>query len=220
MASAASSSGLVSVAPHVKREVEKSYSKPSTVICNGVDGRFFRPSGRAKTQGIACCGALAAKGVLFAEELGKKAGTVVHVAGAPDRQFALAAGAREKFGMASHLAIRKVAYGKMPDFYNSSKLYAHLSYYEGMSLSTLEAMACGLPVVAWDLPFNSFLKGSKCAYLVRPFDIDALAETAGRMLGDPYLREKMGRCARAKVLGEFSQKRMAKSYIRAYGKLC
>jgi glycosyltransferase involved in cell wall biosynthesis len=42
----------------------------------------------------------------------------------------------------------------MPDIYNSADLYLTASHTDGSSVSLLEALACGLPVIVSDIPSN------------------------------------------------------------------
>jgi glycosyltransferase involved in cell wall biosynthesis len=58
------------------------------------------------------------------------------------------------------------------------------SWYEGFGLPALEALACGIPVVAADLPALREVLGDQ-AELVPPGDADALAGTLAKVLEDP-----------------------------------
>jgi glycosyltransferase involved in cell wall biosynthesis len=49
-------------------------------------------------------------------------------------------------GTVSHLGL--------PDYYRAADLYASASYSDGSSISLLEALACGLPVLLSDIPAN------------------------------------------------------------------
>lgn len=48
----------------------------------------------------------------------------------------------------------QVGYEHLPDYYRQADLYVSASHSDGTSISLLEAMACGLPVVVSDIPGN------------------------------------------------------------------
>lgn len=64
---------------------------------------------------------------------------------------------------------------------------------ELQSLATLEAMAAGRPVVAADaMALPHLVAHGNNGYLVRPGDLQALADALGALLADPALRARMG----------------------------
>lgn len=78
-----------------------------------------------------------------------------------------------------------------------SSLLALSSHYEGFGMALVEAMSCGLPVVAMDChsgPADIITEGVD-GFLVAPGDIDALAAAMHRLLDDPALRRTMGAAA-------------------------
>ena len=92
------------------------------------------------------------------------------------------------------------------------------SLYEGFSLPTVEAMACGTPVVASDagaLP-EVVGTGSEAGLLVPPGDVEALVTTVGALLNDPHMRETMGRAARERAMESFSWTAVARATVEAY----
>ncbi|MBN1760254.1 MAG: glycosyltransferase family 4 protein [Chitinispirillaceae bacterium] len=67
------------------------------------------------------------------------------------------------------------------DYYRSSACFVSPSTNEGMSNTLLEAMACGLPILAGDCPANrEIVLDGRCGYLVASGDVERLAE---RMCG-------------------------------------
>ena len=76
---------------------------------------------------------------------------------------------------------------------------------DGLPNAVLEAMACGLPVVA--SPVGGILdlvQDGENGLLVPPDDPEALAGAIERILDDEALRERLISCARATVLRDFS----------------
>jgi len=75
---------------------------------------------------------------------------------------------------------------------------------EGLSNAILEYMAWGLPVVATSVGGNPELVTEDNGLLVPPAAPDALASALQRLLGDPALRERMGRASARRVRDVYS----------------
>jgi len=74
-------------------------------------------------------------------------------------------------------------------------------------IKMIEAMACGLPVVATDVGgINEYVTHKQHAYLVRPNDSRALAEGITEVISDPELAKQMGRQARRLAEERFDEK--------------
>ena len=79
-------------------------------------------------------------------------------------------------------------------------------YREGLPKSLIEAAACGLPLITCDAPgCREVVTDGVEGLLVPPRDAGALAMAIAQLLDDPDLRDRMGKAARAKVLGEFDE---------------
>jgi glycosyltransferase involved in cell wall biosynthesis len=66
----------------------------------------------------------------------------------------------------------------------------------GLGLSTMEAIACGLPVVATDIPaMRRLVEHERTGLLVPPENPDALANAALRLLNDRALAQQFARNA-------------------------
>jgi glycosyltransferase involved in cell wall biosynthesis len=78
--------------------------------------------------------------------------------------------------------------------YLNSSIFALPSRFEGFGLVIIEAMACGVPVVAFDCENGprSIITDGIDGFLIPPFDIDAFAEKVILLMNDDSLRKKMG----------------------------
>ena len=90
---------------------------------------------------------------------------------------------------------------------SAADVYVTASRIEGMPVAALEAMACGLPVIATDAQgLPDILEGGETSGgLILPRD-DAPALTAAieRLRADPELRGRLGRAARRRIERTFS----------------
>jgi sugar transferase (PEP-CTERM/EpsH1 system associated) len=88
---------------------------------------------------------------------------------------------------------------------------------EGISLTILEAMASGLPVVATRVGGNpEVVAHGETGLLVEPGDPRALAESLLTLWRDPSRRRKMGDAGRARVEARFDVRAMVAAYESLY----
>jgi glycosyltransferase involved in cell wall biosynthesis len=95
--------------------------------------------------------------------------------------------------------------------------FALASRTEGLSNAILEAMACGLPVVATRVGGNpELVQEDLSGFLVAPCRPDEMAASLSRLLEDHELGRSMGRAARARVEAAFSLPAMIASFTAYY----
>jgi len=89
---------------------------------------------------------------------------------------------------------------------------------EAFGIAQLEAMACGKPVVASDLPtgVRSVNRHASTGWLLPPGDPDALADALSLLLDDDHLRASLGKAARERVEQEFTAERMIAETLEVY----
>jgi glycosyltransferase involved in cell wall biosynthesis len=97
--------------------------------------------------------------------------------------------------------------GRLARYLSAGDVYAFPSRREGFPVAPVEAMACGLPVVAADVPgIAEILAGGAAGggAIVPREDPTALAGAVARLLDDQPLREELGRRARRRAKAAFS----------------
>ncbi|ABI55494.1 TIGR03088 family PEP-CTERM/XrtA system glycosyltransferase [Alkalilimnicola ehrlichii MLHE-1] len=96
-------------------------------------------------------------------------------------------------------------------------LFVLPSLAEGICNTVLEAMACGLPVVATEVGGNpDLVRPGETGTLVPAGDPSTLARHLQAYLDDPERRQREGEAARARAEAVFSMEAMVEGYMRVY----
>ncbi|WP_026547174.1 glycosyltransferase [Paenarthrobacter nicotinovorans] len=105
----------------------------------------------------------------------------------------------------------------MPAIFRSADAVVCTPWYEPFGIVPLEAMACGVPVVAAAVGgLRETVVDQKTGLHVPPRDPEALAEALGKLLGDPDLRADMGRAGARRARSRYSWERIAADTEKAY----
>jgi glycosyltransferase involved in cell wall biosynthesis len=102
-------------------------------------------------------------------------------------------------------------------FFHAASIFVLPSRQEGLGIVVLEAMACGLPVVATRCggPEDVVVDGAT-GFLVENDDADAFAAAISRLLRDPSLGEEMGRNAAKRIHEHYACEEIAARFREAY----
>ena len=99
--------------------------------------------------------------------------------------------------------------------YNGAIALVHPSLHEGFSFTILEAMACGLPIVAAASTSIPEAAGDAARYHQDPFDAEELAVQLQELLDDGELRSELSRRGIQRVT-QYSWQACVKKTIEAY----
>jgi glycosyltransferase involved in cell wall biosynthesis len=107
---------------------------------------------------------------------------------------------------------------RMVELFAEASVAVVPSLYEGFSLPAVEAMACGVPLVATTggaLP-EVVGESGQTGLLVPPGDPSALAAAIGTVMGDPELAGRLATNARQRVLDRFTWRACAVATADSY----
>lgn len=106
---------------------------------------------------------------------------------------------------------------KLVEYYQNATIFILPSYYEGSPTVLLEAMACGVPVIATRVGgIPELIKDGKTGLLVPPGDPKALAEAIVYLLDNEKERRRLGKNGRKLVEKNHSIDKMVKKYLDIY----
>lgn len=220
---------ITTVANSVAQELKEYNIDPEdvNVIGNGVDEKIFIP---AKNKGgdryILFTGRLAYRKGLFdliecAKYICKKYDDVNFIiVGDGMLRNTLQMEVRN-----SGLEKRIIFKGRVPkteliNFYQNAMMHVIPSHYEGLPTVLLEAMSCGLPVVATAVSGNlDVIENGKNGLLIPPKSPEEMANAISILLEDSSRRRELGRAARTTIEEKFTWDIVSNRMIQCYDSL-
>ena len=115
------------------------------------------------------------------------------------------------------LFLPEVTVDRMADWYGALDLYVAPQRWEGFGLTPLEAMSCGVPVVATRVgAFEELILDGETGSLTAPEDVPALSAAIAPWLDEDAARTAAGRAARAHVLAHHGIEAEARAITAVY----
>jgi glycosyltransferase involved in cell wall biosynthesis len=203
-------------------------SKVSVVPC-GVDPERFRPDGKRERRGMPH------RIVSVGRMVPRKgyADVICALRSLPDTELVIAGGsadvdadpeAQRLLTYADTLGVRhrvklagQVSRRAMPSLLRSADAVVTVPWYEPFGIVPLEAMACGVPVVASAVGgLTDTVVDGVTGVLVPPRDPNALARALKSLLADPARREAYGLAGADRVQARYTWDRVAQDTERVY----
>lgn len=206
----------------------------SVVPC-GVDLGIFRPDGPAERRPPGMHRVVVVSRLVERKGIGDLIGalhplpqTELVVAGGPDAARLDADPAARRFrslarrlGVESRVHLRgRISHEEVPALLRSADVVACVPWYEPFGIVALEAMACGVPVVASAVGglVDSVVHGVTGLH-VPPGDPGALTSALRMLLGDPERRRRLGEAGSRRAAARYGWEKVARSTLEVYGNL-
>lgn len=179
-----------------KNFIFKAYGKTATVCHLGVNEKMFKPLDLDKTIDVLYVGNKS-DGYDFLKNISEVLGNKV--------------GVKAIFRESGKL---NVTDNELVEIYNKSKVLVALNHNEPFGLIPLEAMACGVPVVAvGEGGYNESIIDSKTGYLVSRDQRD-LYDKISKIVNDEKLRKQLSDNARKHVLENWTWEKSVDRFLK------
>jgi glycosyltransferase involved in cell wall biosynthesis len=106
-----------------------------------------------------------------------------------------------------------ISNGNVPDFLNGADIYFQPSKYEGLCMTVIEAMSCGLPVVASAVGgITESVVPGETGYLCERGDVGCFCSRIEALSRDSERRAEFGRGGRERVLSKYSMTELTNGF--------
>jgi len=106
---------------------------------------------------------------------------------------------------------------RMASYYRASEVYLHAAKEDNFPNAVLEAMACGIPVVATSTGgIPEQIDDGRTGFLIKPKDINSMSAAIKRLLVDSDLRMGMGQQGVAEVQKRYRFERQVDAFLTWY----
>lgn len=209
---------LVAVSKWLNDEVRKSFFKdfPCYTIFNGIDLSIFKPTDSDFRERYGLKNKVIILGVASTWDARKGLNDFIELSYMLSDKYKIVVvgiNKREKEKIPkSMLAIERIDDEKdLAKIYSASDVFFNASVEETFGLTTIEAMACGTPVIVYNCTALPEVVDKSCGYVVREHDLSAVLEKIKNI-------DKFSKNDLIEKASKFSRENMIKSYMNAYMK--
>ena len=179
-----------------KKFIRKSYKAKAAVCYLGVDTDFFRPLNLKKTIDVLFIGNRK-EGYGLLNKLSEKFKNEIRI--------------KAIFRDAGESGISDK---DLLEIYNKSKVLAALNHNEPFGLIPLEAMACGIPVIAVDEGgYTESVVDGKTGFLI-PRNLNTFYEKIEKLMKNDQVRVEMGKNARENILQNWTWNKSIERFLK------
>ena len=105
-------------------------------------------------------------------------------------------------------------------WYHKADIFILPSYHEGLPTVLLEAMSCGLPVIATNVRGNrDLISHGENGILVPAYSPKKMAEAVSSLMDDDTMRHKIGQNARNLIEKEYTWDKISNKMLECYKSL-
>jgi glycosyltransferase involved in cell wall biosynthesis len=183
--SARRAKNVIAVSENCKRELESLYGIPPDkiiVLNNFVDERLFFPQIKVKNEKIT---------ILFSGRLEERKGLsklleLAKMIESTDKyQLKIASNSNDNCALFENykntVVLTHLDINAMREFYNSGDVFYFPTKYEGFSMATLEALACGIPIVGSGYAIPEELRGYSFVQIEESDDMEEILKIIENM---------------------------------------
>jgi glycosyltransferase involved in cell wall biosynthesis len=220
---------VITVSECSAREIERLMGVPSDrirVVYNGIDTDVFnnRDGLPKKSNSLIFVGNTEdrKKGIIYLLQAIKMLEhecpvklTIID-GGAPEAQYVPAL--MQQINLNGHVTFaRRLSGDDLVRWYSAADIAVVPSMFEGFGFPAAEAMACGIPVIAFSAgALPELVDDGRTGILVPPADVPKLAAAIKKLVQNKELRCEMGKEARNRVLRKFNWQLAARQILDVY----
>lgn len=144
----------------------------------------------------------------------------LHLVCAGDGELEVVREHARRLGLLGQVSLPGWVDGEAKDrLFEHASVFVLPSYFEGLPMGVLEAMAWGVPVIASNVGGVPEALGDEAGLMFPPGDVKAIAERLERVLGDAALRQRMGDAGRRRAAALFGREQVLAEVGELYTQL-